>query len=75
MVAALFRRELWLCTVASGTQPGKGQRPGWSRATWPVCGGGKEPMHGCWGPPVLSGCAGGIKNEKRLKIKQRRKKN
>lgn len=38
MVAALFRRELWLCTVASGTQPGKGQRPGWSRATWPVCG-------------------------------------
>lgn len=69
MVAALFRRELWLCTVASGTQLGKGQRPGWSRATWPVCGTDAGP------PPVLSGCAGGIKNEKRLKIKQRRKKN
>lgn len=48
-----------------------GVEPGDLASLW----GGKEPMHGCWGPPVLSGCAGGIKNEKRLKIKQRRKKN
>lgn len=75
MVAALFRRELWLCTVASGTQPGKGQRPGWSQATWPVCGAERSRCTDAGPPPVLSGCAGGIKNEKRLKIKQRRKKN